>query len=733
MEAAMASSPFPHGNGSFRVGEWVVRPALNQLARGEAVTRLRPKVMDVLAHLAARPGEVISKDELLDAVWAKKFLGDTALSRAVFELREVFGDDPQHPRYIETIPKRGYRLVASVAPVASVTAADSEDAPAVPGRVGFPTSRPAQVAAVLAVLAVAGILTLGALRLGRPGGGPAAPTKIIVLPFENLGAPDDAYFAAGVTDEITGRLVSVEGISVISRSSSEHYAGSKLSQKEIGQELGVDYVLGGTVRWERGAPGANRVRITPRLIRVADDTQVWAGVYDRVLEDIFSVQAEISRSVIAEIGLVLQGPARRRVDRSPTANLEAYQAFLRGDYQAANIYRPEQDLRLGLRLYERAVELDPSFAVAWSAIARARAMLFHVGFDRTAASRAEGRRALDRALALDPASARVHRDGGLFYYWCDRDYARALGEFALARKAGGSPADLLVAEGYVLRREGRWQEAVEKFEGAVALDPRGWAVLRELGITSLYIRRYGDAERYLKQAISLAPDEPDLYGFLAETYWTWRGDRIAARAVLMAMPRSHDARPTRWWFCQELYEGNLDAALARLQGGAFDVIDGAESWESRGLLLARTYWLLGRTADARREFDGVRVEMVRLLGQRPDDSSLHATLGLCLAGLGRRDEAIREGRLGLELATRRNDVIAGPKTALTLGAIYTMVGEPGLACEQLASTLAMPGPTSPARLKLDPTWAALGSHPCFAALVAAPSAATGAGKASGAS
>ena len=531
---------------------------------------------------------MISKDELLDAVWAKKFLGDTALSRAVFELREVFGDDPEHPRVHRDDPETRVPPGRVGRPRRVRDRCRLEDAPAVPGRVGFPTSRPAQVAAVLAVLAVAGILTLGALRLGRPGGGPAAPTKIIVLPFENLGAPDDAYFAAGVTDEITGQLVSVEGISVISRSSSEHYAGSKLSQKEIGQELGVDYVLGGTVRWERGAPGANRVRITPRLIRVADDTQVLAGVLDRVLEDIFSVQAEISRSVIAEIGLVLQGPARRRVDRSPTANLEAYQAFLRGDYQAANIYRPEQDLRLGLRLYERAVSWIRRSPWRGARSPAPRAMLFHVGFDRTAASRAEGRRALDRALALDPASARVHRDGGLYVPWCDRDYARALGEFALARKAGGAGicwwprATCFVGEG-------RWrQEAVEKFEGAVALTraagrcSANWASPPCTSVATA--TRNGTSGRRSRSR----PMNPTCT--VSSPRPTGRaGDSSAARAVLMAMPRSHDARPTRWWFCQELYEGNLNAALNRLQGGAFDVIDGAESWESRGLLLARTY------------------------------------------------------------------------------------------------------------------------------------------------
>ncbi|MDD5564351.1 MAG: tetratricopeptide repeat protein [Thermoanaerobaculaceae bacterium] len=726
----MASLPALCGHGSFRVGEWAAYPSLNQLVRGEFVVRLRPKVMDVLAHLASRPGDVVSKDEILDAVWAKKFLGDTALSRAVFELREALGDDPQHPVYVETIPKRGYRLVASVQPL---EAAPLVAVPGAPEPRARSRARAAAAAVGVVVAVAAGVLAMGRIGPFRSATAPVNPKKIVVLPFENLGAPDDAYFAAGVTDEITNRLVSVQEISVISRGSAENYAGSKLGQREIGRELGVDFVLGGAVRWERGAAGRNRVRITPRLVRVADDTQVWASVYDRVLEDIFSVQSEIARSVIAEVGIALQGPARSAVDRRPTANLEAYQAFLRGRYQAANIYRSEQDLRLGLRMFERAVALDPGFAVAWAETARVRAMLHHVGFDRTDVSRNEARRALDRALSLDAASASIHFDAALYHYWFNRDYPRALAEFALARKAGGDTAGLLSAEGYLFRRQGRWEEALKTFEAAARLDPRGWTVLRELGTTSLYMGRYADAERHLEQAIALAPDEADLYGFLAETYWTWRADTGAAEPVLRAMPKSLEPRQVRWRFWQEVYRGDLGAALDRLQAGSFDVIDSSENWESRGLLLARVYRMLGRTDDARREFEQVRAEMERLLGQRADDPSLHSTLGLCLAGLGRNDDAVREGRRAVELVALRHDSVAGPGMALALAEVYTMVGEPESACAVLESTLAKPAAISAARLRMDPTWAPLRSQPCFAALLAKPRDAKGETRESGAS
>ena len=726
----MRPSPAPHGNGGFRVGDWVVRPNLDQIARGEAVMRVRPKVMDVLVHLAARPGEVIPKEELLDAVWAKQFLGDTALSRAVFELREALGDDPQRPAYIETIPKRGYRLVAPVELLAVVAEPPRQEDVRPPAG---PRSRALRAAAVALLVVGAGLLAVARLGPFRAPLQAVQQRKIVVLPFENLGAADDAYFADGVTDEITGRLGSVGGIAVISRSSGQHATNWALSQREIGRELGVDYALGGTIRWDRSGPGPNRVRITPRLIRIADNTQVWANVYDRVLEDIFSVQSEIARSVITEIGILVRDPAHTWSEQRPTTSVEAYQAFLRGTYQAPTIYRPEQDLRLGLRMYERAVELDPSFAVAWSEIARVRAILYHVGFDRSETSRAAAGRALDRALALDASSARIRYNAGLYHYWCYRDYTRALDEFARARKAGGDTADLRSAEGYLFRRQGRWDAALKSLASAAELDPRGWYVCRELGITNLLVHRYEEAERYLRQAISLAPDEPEPYGFLAEVYWAWRGDTAAARTVLKAMPRSLEARQTRWRFWQEVYEGNPQGALDRLAGVSFNVIDDSEAWESRGLLMARAYRMLGRDAEARREFDRVRVEMERLIGERPDDFSLHSTLGVCLAGLGRRDEAIREGRRGIELVSLRQDSVARGVTALALGEVYVMAGEPELACAQLDSVLAAPAQTSARRIALDPTWAPLRSRPCFAALLAKPRAGVGAGGGGGAS
>jgi TolB-like protein/DNA-binding winged helix-turn-helix (wHTH) protein/Flp pilus assembly protein TadD len=698
----------------FLLGDWLVEPTLNLVSRGQTLVHLRPKVMDVLVLLAAHPGEVVSKDAIITTVWSKRILADAVLSRAVFELREALGDDAQQPRFIETVAKRGYRLLAAVGPPKPLDRTSAGP----PLQARSPTRVRIAIAAVVLLLAVVvGWLTLRRETPVLAQGSARPQSRIVVLPFVNLGPPEDAYFAAGITEEITSRLTSVPGIAVISRDSADHYANSSKTHQEIGRELRVDYVLDGTVRWDRGRDRTSHVRIAPRLIRVDGDTQVWADAYDRVMEDIFTVQSEIARSVIVQVGLTLREPERDEVEGRPTDNLDAYQAYLRGMYHGASVYRPEQSLRLALQMLERAVQLDPGFALAWAEIARVRAVMYLDGFDRTERSRAQARQAIDRALKLAPESPTVRFDLGLYYYWFDHDYQRALDEFRRVRKARNDWAEIRVAEAYVLRRGGRWDEALKDLDQAAELDPRGWGVAREQGVTCLYLRRYDEAERHLRKAIALAPDEQEMYGFLAETYWGWTGDLAKARAALQAMPPSGGGWPTYWWFWQEVYEGNYQEALDRTLASPVDTIGAALNWVSKNILVARAYSLLGRTTDAHAAFQRERDRLEHLLRETPDDFSLHSALGLCLAGLSQRDEAIREGRRAIELLPISKDAVYGHGPVLTLAEIYTMVGEPELACEQLETLLTMPSTLSVPMLKLDPRWLPLRGTPRFQALL----------------
>jgi len=264
----------------------------------------------------------------------------------------------------------------------------------------------------------------------------------VVLPFENLGDPENEYFAAGISEEITSRLAAIKDLRVISRKSALQYAGTGKSIQQIGRELGVGYVLEGTVRWARELEGEGRVRITPQLIHVADDTQLWSETYDEVIDDIFRVQSEIAARVMDQTGVVLLENQRQALDFKPTENLDAYQAHVRGLEYFRSPDETGETYELQIDMFQRAIDLDPGFALAHAALARAHAGCFHFGFDRTASRQALARAAMDRALELAPSQPEVQMILGIYYYWCHKDYDSALEAFAVAREGMPSSAEL---------------------------------------------------------------------------------------------------------------------------------------------------------------------------------------------------------------------------------------------------------------------------------------------------
>jgi TolB-like protein/DNA-binding winged helix-turn-helix (wHTH) protein len=270
--------------------------------------------MDVLVYLAARGATVVSKDEVIKAIWAKQFLADSALSRAVCELREALGDAAQRSTYIQTIPKRGYRLITPVQQaIPAMQPAEPLAVPAAERATRYAPRRrstPASLSALLLLTAwVTGHEVRPSVRAVTP-----TPKRVLVLPFENLGPPRDDYLAAGITDEITGRLTAARAFAIVSRGRLTHLASPALITTQAAQDLGADYVLAGTVRWDRQPSGRSRVRVTPHLVRISDNTQVWAEVYDADTDDTLRAQSEIARGVAAELRIVLSEPKQRTAE-----------------------------------------------------------------------------------------------------------------------------------------------------------------------------------------------------------------------------------------------------------------------------------------------------------------------------------------------------------------------------------------------------------------------------------
>ncbi|HEV2852153.1 MAG TPA: winged helix-turn-helix domain-containing protein [Thermoanaerobaculia bacterium] len=720
--------------GGFQLGDWVVRQAEGTLSLGDQSARLEPRVMDMLVYLAAHPERVVSKEELIEAVWGGSFVEEGALSQAVHSLRKALGDDARQPRYIQTIPKRGYRLVAPVVlgepgeENAGPEAASPAPEPLAPSRQPMPLSRSGRRGRVL-LLALAAALAVAAVALwmlrdlqsaDRRALEESAPveaegTRIVVLPFENLGKPEDAYFADGLTEEITKDLASLLSLQVISRTSAIQYEDAHKSATEIGRELKVDYILEGTVRWATGPGGLPRVRITPQLIRVANDSHVWAEAFDRQVQDIFEVQAEISRRVIAELGIALMPGEKTPLREHPTENLAAYRAYLRGQELAYQPFYSEEYLRKAVPMFERAVSLDPEFAAAWAELSKVHSYLAF-NADPSPAQVERSRRALDRALALDPDLPAVRLAQVYFTYRCLDDFAAAHRQLEAAARRYPNNAEILESLGLVLRRLGRLPESIDAFEKAFSLNPRTVNLLWWLAESHRALRDYEEADRYFAQAISMAPDESSYWAERALNRLAWTGDPEAARQVIEEAPVPGHIGLLPAAFQLDLYEEKYEQALARLSPEKMAELP--PQTQSRIAILAVVARAkLGDRQGALAAAESNRVILEAKVARFPKEAFYSGYLAVTLAQLGREAEALTQADKAVRQVNR--DRFSGPRLVEIQAMVDTTLGRRREALVRLARLLAMPyqSPVSVADLRLNPVWAPLRDDPGFADLL----------------
>ena len=535
--------------------------------------------------------------------------------------------------------------------------------------------------------------------------------RIVVLPFENLGTPDDAYFAAGMTEEITSRLAAVRGLGVISRTSAVQYASTGKTAKQIGQELGVHYVLEGTVRWERGGSKSGRVRVTPQLIRVADDTHVWADRYDREMKDIFAVQSEIAEQVVAKMGVAVHKPEHQAIGAQPTGNLDAYQAYLRGREQLDSVVTDRGDK--AAELLQKAVELDPRFALAWAFLSKAHSTAYQFRVDFTEERLAKARECADKALALQPDLAAGHLALGYYYYWGRGDYDQALQEFHLA--AGGMEGDpeILEAVAYIRRRQGHWDEAIAGMEKAYSLNPRNAALASQLSGTFDYLGRYPEAIRFSDVAIGLDPDADELKIGKAFLQLKLDGDTRAMRRSMLQMDlRRFPDRPGLESYV-DMMEGRYKEALDHLAQVPDEALETQTSYFPKPLLVGFAYLAMKDASRARVACESARQVLEKEIARSPRDPRVRIALGLTLACLDRKEEAVREGRLAVDLSPVASDALSGPDYLGGLAQVYAMTGDTERSLDLLEKLLSMPSGTSLNFLRLDPLWASLWKLPRF--------------------
>jgi serine/threonine-protein kinase len=585
-------------------------------------------------------------------------------------------------------------------------------APWLAGRTGL------TAAVAVVVLAVAFVVVL--LVGGRGVGAASDRPVVVVLPFQNLGPPEDEFFANGITDAITARLASLGRLGVISRTSAMQFRDSDLSSREIGAQLGADYVLEGTIQRERPQDPTSRVRIIPQLIRASDDTHMWASVYDEDLTEVFRVQSEIADRVARAMDVALLEGDAVPAEIPPTADLQAYELYLRGhDYLAGALGAGDANARrIAIDFFEQAIDLDSSFALAWAELSTAHIWLYRSYVDPSDDRLERARTAVDRALALDPELPGAHLAMGLYHYFgAAPDPARALEEFehVVEREPSNAYARTLMAVLQAAR--GEWDQAVENAGIAAALDPRDPEWAAAAGEFHLLVRRYADAARYLGLALGIAPDMAEAHQSRIALYLRWQADTARAHAAVREMLQ----RTTPGQVALALVE----AAPALLVGGEYDsIIEPLTPASVSGPLpfdyyhlKAEFHRLRNQRARSRAYYDSLRTSVRAAALTRSGDPLLTAYWARAEAGLGQRDAAMEQVALLEQAIDQSSDALQKMMLRGWLVWTYAILGEPDPAIDHIEALLAAPSPMSTPYLRVAPFPDDLRSHPRYRGLL----------------
>ena len=598
--------------------------------------------------------------------------------------------------------------------------------------------RPWMVAATLAAIAgtAAGVVALGptwtiastiAAILGANAGSgdaiPAAATgpRLAVLPFDNIGHADDAYFAQGVSDELTSRLTSIAGVRVMSSGSTRQYRNTTKSPVDLGRELGADFLLEGHVRWDRSDSASRRVRVTVELIRVRDGSSVWADRYEAKTEDLFAVEASIGEKVAASLEVALDEPERRTISARPTENFEAYSYYLQAEaLRTGGGLEALQALPRAIAMYEKAVALDSTFALAFARLSLTHGDIYWSNVDRTAKRLAPIRPAAEKAVQLAPDLPEARLALGMYYYRALRDWDRALVEFSIGlRRQPGNP-QLLGARAAVLRRQGRFVEAAANYARNVELDPRSAEAAFSLAGTYGMIRDYPNAVRYAERALALSPRWTGVNADRAMYLVAWRGDVAEGRRVLQDVLATPEGGAVigrlRFHAAMLVGSGPADGALLRrLTAGDFN-------GDTSEFLVWKADWTR-RHGDPARSLtlaDSARTILERRVAADPAEARTRMLLALAYALSGRKADAMREAARATEDLPVSRDPWDGADLQGDFAFVETIVGEHDAAITRLAYLLTIPSELSVPFLRADPMWDPLRANPRFQELIATP-------------
>jgi TolB-like protein/class 3 adenylate cyclase len=579
----------------------------------------------------------------------------------------------------------------------------------------------AEVAVALLLLAaIIGALIFALRRPPRPTLS-IAEKSIAVLPFENLSEERaNAFFADGVQDEILTNLAKIADLKVISRTSVMQYKAGARNVREIGQQLGVAHVLEGSVQRAGG-----KVRVTAQLIDTRTDVHQWAEHYDRPLGDVFAIQSEIAKTIAGQLQVKLSPNEKAAIERPPTDDLAAFDLYTRGKtllFSTVFSFRIKENLTQAVEFFNQAIARDPKFFLAYCQLAATHDQLYFLGQDHTPARLALGDAAVQSALQLRPDAAEAHLALAQHLYRGYLDYDHARAEIAIAQRA--LPNDPLPFEltGYIDRRQGHWEESTRNLELALERDPRNVYTLQQISASYYFLRRYEEMAGVLERALAIIPKDVNTRIVRAVVDLDWHADtkplRATIEAILAEDPAAGGAAFADSWLTLALCEHDPVAgarALTALAGNNFGV---------DAILLSPTFGeglvarLRGDLAAAQSAFATARIQQEKLVRAQPEYGPPLCVLGLIDAALGRKEEALGEGRRAIELLPSARDSVNGAHMIEFFAIICAWVGEKDLALRQLKIATESPGTLSYGQLKLHPFWDPIRADPRFEKIAA---------------
>ena len=573
-------------------------------------------------------------------------------------------------------------------------------------------------AAALLILGASAAIIFLSVRTQNSISNLGAPEKsIAVLPFENRSEDKtNAYFADGIQDEILTRLSKIADLKVISRTSTQRYKSAPENLPEIARQLGVAHIVEGSVQ-----KSGDSVRVNVQLIKAANDSHLWAETYDRKLTDIFGVESEIAKGIAESLQAKLTSGEEQALAVKPTNNPGAYDAYLRGlAFDARGLFSNDLMWK-ATASYERAVQLDPNFALAWARLSRANAALYFTT-DNTPARRDAAKRALGSAQKLQPNSPETQLALGYYQYWVLRDYGLAKTTLKDVSKALPGSSGVPYALALVTRREGNWDQSIAYFEQALALDPRNVELLMEAAWTYTDLRQFPAALKLYDRVLDITPNDSEVMAFKAGIYQAEGNLQEAAKFLPEINGQTPYGNAFLTKFTQLRLERNLGEAIRLLQARQAQFHFATEL--DRGinqLTLAIIQRFAGDTAGAKTNAEQARNTLEPLYKNQPDNYMFAGMLSVANAALGDKDSALKEAERAITLVPSSKDRVEGPGYEESLALVQTMCGENSRAISTLTRLLQTPysggfgvqAPITPALLRLDPIWDPLRADPAF--------------------